>query len=88
MKNAEELRDELAQTFAQLKAGEIKPSEAAELANLAGKMIGSAKVQVEYYALRKEQPRIEWLESSNAKSEPTARLFAQVGSTDGLCTEA
>ena len=48
MKNAEELRAELAQTFAQLKAGEIKPSEAAELANIAGKMIGSAKVQVEY----------------------------------------
>ena len=36
-KNAEELRDELAQTFAQPKAGEIKPSEAAELANLAGR---------------------------------------------------
>ena len=67
MKNAEELRSELAHTFAQLKAGEIKPSEAAELANLAGKMIGSAKVQVEYYALRKESPRIEWLESSNAE---------------------
>jgi hypothetical protein len=63
MNNCDELRKELAQTFAQLKAGEIKPSEAAELANLAGKMIGSAKVQVEYYALRKEQPRIEWLES-------------------------
>ena len=67
MKNAEELRAELSQTFAQLKAGEIKPNEAAELANLAGKMIGSAKVQVEYYALRKETPRIEWLESHNAK---------------------
>ena len=66
MNNCDELRKELAQTFAQLKAGEIKPSEAAELANIAGKMIGSAKVQVEYYALRKEQPRIEWLESSNA----------------------
>ena len=66
MKNCDELRKELAQTFAQLKAGEIKPSEAAELANLAGKMIGSAKVQVEYYALRKEQPRIDWLESPNA----------------------
>ena len=65
MKNCDELRQELAQTFAQLKAGEIKPSEAAELANLAGKMIGSAKVQVEYYALRKEQPRIDWLESPN-----------------------
>ena len=65
MNNCDELRKELAQTFAQLKAGEIKPSEAAELANLAGKMIGSAKVQVEYYALRKESPRIEWLESPN-----------------------
>jgi hypothetical protein len=30
-------------------------------------MIGSAKVQVEYYALRKESPRIEWLESPNAE---------------------
>ncbi len=62
MKNAEELRDELAQTFAQLKVGAIKPSEAAELANLAGKMIASAKVQVEYFALRKESPRIKFLE--------------------------
>jgi 5-formyltetrahydrofolate cyclo-ligase len=64
VKNAEELRAELAQTFAQLKAGEIKPSEAAELANLAGKMIASAKVQVEYFALRKESPRIAFLESN------------------------
>ena len=63
MKNAEELRAELAQTFAQLKAGEIKPSEAAELANIAGKMISSAKVQVEYYAMRKEAPTIEFLQS-------------------------
>ena len=61
MKNAEELRDELAQTFAQLKAGAIKPSEAAELANIAGKMISSAKVQVEFYALRKEMPDIKFL---------------------------
>lgn len=64
MKNADELRDELAQTFAQLKAGTIKPGEAAELANLAGKMIASAKVQVEYFALRKESPRIAFLESN------------------------
>lgn len=64
MKNAEELRAELAQTFAQLKAGEIKASEAAELANLAGKMIASAKVQVEYFALRKEAPKIDFLENA------------------------
>ncbi len=64
MQNCDELRAELAQTFAQLKAGAIKPSEAAELANLAGKMIGSAKVQVEYYVLRKESPRINFLEAT------------------------
>jgi hypothetical protein len=27
------------------------------------------------------------VELPNAKSEPTARFFAQVGSTDGLCPE-
>lgn len=62
MNNVNELRAELAQVFAQLQAGTIKPGEAAELANLAGKMIGSAKVQVEYYALRKEVPSIAFLE--------------------------
>ena len=63
MKNVEELRGQLAEVFAQLRAGATKPGEAAELANLAGKMIGSAKVQVEYYAMRKEAPTIEFLQS-------------------------
>ena len=66
MNTASELRAELAQVFAELKAGEIKPGEAAELANLAGKMIGSAKVQVEYYALRKESPDIAFLKDDRA----------------------
>ena len=61
MKNAKELRDRLARVFDDLEAGKIKPKEAAELANLAGKMINSAKVQVEYAALRKESPVIEFL---------------------------
>ena len=64
MKNCDELRQELALTFEKLKAGEIKPGEAAELANLAGKMINSAKVQVEYYAMRKEVPTIAFLEAT------------------------
>ena len=62
MKNVSELRDHLADVFAQLRAGTIKPGEASELANLAGKMINSAKVQVEYYALRKETPGITFLD--------------------------
>ena len=63
MKTATQLREELSEIFAALKAGKIKPGEAAEFSNLAGKMIGSAKVQVEYYALRKEAPYIAFLES-------------------------
>jgi len=64
VKNAEELRDELAQTFSQLKSGAIKPSEAAELANLAGKMIASAKAhysEAKYQSLQRtyEQARDE-----------------------------
>lgn len=65
MKNVDELRSELSLVFSQLRSGSIKPSEAAEIANIAGKMINSAKVQVEYFALRKESPKISFLEPSN-----------------------
>ena len=71
MNTASELRAELARVFAQLKAGEIKPGEAAELANLAGKMIAS-KVQVEYYALRKEPPEIGFLKDDARRADKDA----------------
>jgi hypothetical protein len=61
MKTVTQLRDELATVFDDLRSGEIKPKEAGELANVAGKMINSAKVQLEYYALRKETPDITFL---------------------------
>lgn len=69
MKNATELRTNLAGVFKSLKAGTINHKDAAELANLAGKMISSAKVQVEYYALRKEAPQIEWLRDDAEEPE-------------------
>ena len=58
---AASLREELRACFDMLKAGELKHKEAAELANIAGKMISSVKVQVEYYVLRKESPVIHFL---------------------------
>lgn len=64
MKNANQLREELSDIFAKLKAGEIKPIDASELANIAGKMISSAKAQVDYYALRNEAPTIGFLEEN------------------------
>lgn len=59
--SATKLRLRLAKTFEELSSGSLKAKEAKELANIAGKMINSAKVQVEYYALRKEAPIIEFL---------------------------
>lgn len=72
MLNAEELRMKLSEVFEGLRAGSIKPGEASELANLAGKMINSAKVQVEYYALRKEAPNIEFLTSTAPSDRGTS----------------
>lgn len=62
MKNANKLREELSDVFNKLKSGEISRNDAAELANIAGKMINSARVQVEYFAIRKEIPDIKFLE--------------------------
>lgn len=66
MKNVTELRDQLSQVFYELRNNTVKHTDAAELANIAGKMINSAKVQLEYYALRKESPTIPFLTSEEA----------------------
>jgi len=63
MKTVTELREQLSQVFNELRNNTIKHTDAAELANIAGKMINSAKVQLEYYALRKEMPDISFLSS-------------------------
>jgi hypothetical protein len=65
MKNLDQVRDRLSTIFDQLESGEIDAKKAAEFANLAGKMINSAKVQVEYYALKKEVPSISFLDSQS-----------------------
>lgn len=67
MKNVAELREKLADAYEKVEKSHMKPVVGAELANIAGKMINSAKVQIEYYALRKETPKIAFLESSEAK---------------------
>ena len=69
MKNAEQVRDRLSQIFDSLESGEIDAKKAAEFANLAGKMINSAKVQVEYYALKNETPNIGFLNTQTGESK-------------------
>lgn len=65
MKDIEELRRDLAGVFNDLRSGTIKPSEAAELNNCAGKMLNSLKVEIEYRSARKEVPSIAFIEGRN-----------------------
>ena len=62
MNNVTDLRDELAKVFHELKAGALEPRHASELNNAAGKIINSARVELEYYNLRNEKPEISFLE--------------------------
>ena len=64
MENVESLRRDLSEVFRGLKDGSLKPKVAAEMNNTAGKMIQSVKVQLDYYALRKETPVIEFLKTA------------------------
>ena len=61
MRNVVELREELSRVFMGLKEGAVQSKDASEMANLAGKMINSAKAQLEYHALRKDKPSIKFL---------------------------
>jgi hypothetical protein len=66
MTQVNEMRASLSAVFDDLREGKIKPSEAQALANLAGKVLSSAKVQVDYYTMRKETPTIKFLEESSS----------------------
>ena len=48
MENAKQLRTELSELFNNLKNGDVDHNIAKELNNTAGKMINSAKVQLDY----------------------------------------
>lgn len=68
--DANELRNELANAFRDLKDGKLKAREAKAMAALAGQMIESAKVQVLYHAARRQPPAIPFLDSRKAEPAP------------------
>jgi hypothetical protein len=67
MLNIQQLRAELSEIFIQLKQGDLKASDAKEMNNAAGKMINSAKVELEYYALRSEKPNIPFISGKDSE---------------------
>ena len=63
MHNIIEVREQLSEVFNELRNGSLEPKIAAELNNSAGKIINTLKVELEYYSLRKEKPKIKFLET-------------------------
>lgn len=61
MRNVLDLRDELVTVFDSLKAGEMKRNDTKEMANVAGKIIGTVKLQLEYSKLTGRKPDIDFL---------------------------
>ena len=60
--NVVELRESLLEVYDKLRDGEMGIREAKEQANVAGKIIQSAKLQVEYNAYMKSQAKIAFLD--------------------------
>ena len=71
MKHISELSTELSALYEGLKNGTIEVKVAAEMNNTAGKIIHAQRVQLEYAALRKEEPDIAFM-----KTKPKAKVEA------------
>ncbi len=62
MKNIKDLRLKLTDIFKDYEDGVIGTNEVREFANLSGKIISSAKVEIDYAKLNKTKKKIDFLE--------------------------
>lgn len=62
IKNVQDLTDSLVGNYEQLINGTLVPKTAKEISNMAGKIIGSAKVNLEYNKLMKLKRKIPFLD--------------------------
>lgn len=62
MQNITELRKSLAENYEQMKAKEMDIKLGKELANTAGKLINSIKVEMEYNQMFDKKKKIDFLE--------------------------
>ncbi len=66
-KNITELRNELLESFDQVKRDPRRLAQAGELANTAGKIISSIKLELEYSLMKNEEPEIPFLGQTSGK---------------------
>lgn len=63
-KNIVELRNDLMEVYDCLREGKLGIAEAKQAANVAGKIISTAKVQIEYNKMIQSKNRIPFLETN------------------------
>ena len=63
MQNITELRESLAENYEQMKERKMSLKLGKELANTAGKLLGTLKVELEYNKLTDTKPDIDFLKS-------------------------
>jgi hypothetical protein len=74
--NVKELREDLLEAYAMLKADPKRHNQVKELSNTAGKILGSLKIELEYAAIRGEQPNIPFIGSGLTLERQQKRLVA------------
>jgi hypothetical protein len=63
MNNVIDLRNEMIKTYGELRGGKIDLKQAKEYANICGKVLASAKLQLDYAQFTKSSANIEFLET-------------------------
>jgi hypothetical protein len=69
MNNITELRTSLADNYAKMKANKMSLSVGKELANTAGKIINSLKVELEYNSMMDVKKEIPFLQTNDKKED-------------------
>jgi hypothetical protein len=69
MKNVNELHGKLSEMFDAVEGDKIDFKKAKLLSDIAGKMISAHAVQIKYYGMRKEKPRIAFLSTRGNSDE-------------------
>ncbi len=70
MKNMVEMRAELIDVWQGIRSGKVDINEGIVLAHLAGRIIGTAKTEIDFARGRKQRPNIAFLDCAPAITEP------------------
>jgi hypothetical protein len=69
MNNIKELRESLADNYTKMKANKMSLNVGKELANTAGKIINSLKVELEYNSMMDQKKEIPFLQTNYDKEK-------------------